>query len=401
MHGFETPLADQAANVVEGRTADGTGAHALWALPPLDAFHDLRRTIIEASAWTLYGVHEEFRAREEVRTFVIWATAAHLWRLTREGHTLATAAREVEWMSRIMAANAGFVATSPFARKLMPELATFMQVRDRADIRRQALEKLRARRSTWRIADNAPPRVIFGANYTLLEHSTPAHFLANPSLASRWAAHATALSAGAAADHAYWAQLAQGDRKVYAFLIDGKPRATFERNNGHLEALAVNDPADDVVYERLSFALAHLGDALKLPEDSENRVIQQLLLLHAQRARQLNTAMERTRQMGEEMDRRRMQERAKPSWRKNTDTIIAYVVLSIALSYLIPLLIVSAPQIVRSYVDVWRTMFGLESKCAVTWGIGANCAPGDKPSGASSVIPIPPHTLGAYRDGRR
>jgi hypothetical protein len=402
MHGFEIAFAEQVANVLEGRTADGTDTHALWPLPRMDSFFDLRRKIIEVSAWTLYGLHGEFRAREEVRTFVIWSTAAHLWRLTREGNPLASAVREVELMSRIMATNAGFVATNPFARKLMPELATFMQVRDRADVRKQLFQALRAQRTSRSPNDDLPPRVIYSGSYTLLAHSTPAHFLADPALASRWTAHAAALSAGANPDHLYWAQIAQGDRKVYTFLIDGTCRATFDSCRGHLKALVVHDPADDIVYDRLAFALAHLGDVLKLPEDSDNPVIQQLLLLHAQCLRQVHIAMERTKEIGEEMERKRAQQKpVKPAWRRNTDTFLAYVVLSIALSYLVPLLIIAAPQFIRTYVDLWRIAFGLEPNCAIIWSIGPDCARYVRHSGASSVIPIPPHTPEASHDGRR
>lgn len=398
VNGFDVPLADQASNVLEGKTADGNRMHALWPLPRMGGFSDLRRKVIETSAWTLYRLKDELRMREEVRTFVIWSTAAHLWRITREGHTLATAVREVEWMSVLMAGKIDFTATSALARRLMPELLPAAQPRNRAAVRKEALDGLRICRTGWRPRDNEPPRAIFDSRYTVLQHFIPNHFLANPHLATRWNAHADALASGAAEDHAYWCQVAQGEIKVFAFFIEGTCKATFDSRHGHLKALVIHDPVDDVIYDRLAFALAHLGDMFKYPGDSSNPAIQALLATQARHLRQVTEILERNKG-NRKADA--VPPPPKQSRRKNTDAFIAYAVLAIALSYLVPLSLVAAPMFLRNYVHVWRVTFGLEPDCtypARALGTGTNCFVPPEPRRASpGAIPIPPHDAGAGR----
>lgn len=435
MIGFEVPFATQVANVWKGRTADGTRAHALWPLPDMERFTDLRQKIIETSAWTLYGLRDELRAREDVRTFVIWSTAAHLWRLTRNGSMLATAVREVEWMGRLMADKASFTATTAFARKLMPDLLLATQPQFREAARKDALDVMRFKTSALRASDGAPVRVVYDGRYTVYAHFTPEQILANPYLATRWITHAEALARGTETDHEYWRQVARGERKVFSFFVERKCKATFDSHLGHLKALVVFDPADEVVYDRLSFALAHLGDIFKFPKDSSNPAIQTLLATQARHMRELKKSIAYARRNTTEEDaaaapstpsdtttpsksigvrssglasprallrntarvlrnfgcpsRTKHGPTSAATWCKSTDTFLAYVVLAVAISYLIPLSIVAAPKLARTYVHMWRVALGMEPECAA-WG---DCA--ERPSNpSSSPIPIPPHRGG-------
>jgi hypothetical protein len=431
--GFEVPFATQVANVWKGRTADGTRAHALSPLPDMDRFTDLRQKILETSAWTLYGLKDDLRAREDVRTFVIWSTAAHLWRLTRNGSMLATAVRDVEWMSRLMTDQVSFTATTAFARKLMPDLVLATQPQFREAARKEALDVTRIKTSALRASDGMPVRVVYDSRYTIYAHFTPEHILANPYLATRWITHVEALATGTETDHEYWRQVAHGERKVFSFFLTRTCKATFDSHLGHLKTLMVFDPADEIVYDRLSFALAHLGDMFKFPKDSSNPAIQTLLATQARHMRELKKSIAYARHNASEKDapaapgwpshtttpskaidvrssglasaRALLRNTARvlryfgcPSQTKHsptrgatrsrtTDTFLAYIVLAAAISYLIPLSIVAAPNFARTYVHLWRVALGMEPECAA-W---TDCAE-RLPHPSSSAIP--PHRGG-------
>jgi hypothetical protein len=401
MDSFEISFHRQLAFVLEGKTADGNSKHALWPLPGMHRFDKLRERIIEESLWTLYRLPYDQRDQEDVRTFVIWATAAHMWRLTHKGTILENAAREVGWMSLIMTEKPAFLTTSAFARKLMPVELRNPQPHDRADIRREALDILRICRSRWRPEDHMPFTVAFDTRYSMKAYSTPEHFLANPPLATRWTGHVAAVAAGKEADHTYWAQVAAHERKVYGFFIGDECKATLESHIGNLDRLVIHGPADDVVYDRLAFALAHTthvtGDTFKLPKDSVNPAV---LCLQATNARHVREVREVTARANQARDAAKTEWAPPPTRRfKNTDTFLACIVLCVALSYLVPMAIVAAPGFARNVVYVWRVALGLQPTCtyaARVWGVGKDCyGPPDTAAPSPGLLPIPPHADGS------
>lgn len=379
MIGFEIPFARQVSNVLDGRTANGTRAHSLWPLPKMHADIRLRRQILETSAWTLYALHDDLRTRDEMRTLVIWSTAAQLWRLTGKGATLLRAAREVEWMSRVMAENPAFAATTLFVRKAIPDLAALTPVMDRTAARKHGLAMYRALEATSRVNAHMPEKIVIKSRYNVTQHHTPQHFVGFTPITDRWRAHTDALAAGLNTDHDYWGQVARRERMLFTVLVGLRPKACFDRHNGEITGLILIEPLDDTTHELFATALADLGDALKVPDVSSNAVLQSLLAMQAQHRRAMTSSTG-----GSAVTAR------KRAWRKNTDTILAYAVLAVALSYLVPLAIIAAPQLMRNYLHVWRAAVNMEPACEDR--ARATDCDAQRSRTSSSPIPIPPHT---------
>ena len=386
MIGFEVPFARQLANVLEGRTADGTHPSALYRLPKMDAFTDLRRILAETTAWTLYGLTDELRAREELRTFVIWSTAAHLWRLTREGYNLTRAGQEAEWMSRAIAAHPAFLATIPFARKAMPELTAFNLVKDRAALRARTLNTYVAIQAVSRVNGHLPERTAFTHRYTVYRHRTPQDLQDYSAVADRWRAHIDAIFADTQTDHGYWAQVAQGERMLFTFVAGGVRKASFDLHLGNVTALDLHEPVHESTYELLATALAHLGTVLKIPCESPNTVIQKLLVMQGKSLRSTGTPTHHTTPAAAPNTTkafRGLPPRANPqpdtsgaqSCAMSTDRMLAIAVLFVALSYLIPVSILAAPQLFSR--QAWRAAPNCATPC---------------PNTAPSPLPIPPRT---------
>lgn len=436
MIGFEIPFARQLANVLEGRTASGTHPSTLYRLPKMDAFTDLRRVLAETTAWTLYGLPDELRAREELRTFVIWSTAAHLWRLTRQGYNLTRASQEAEWMSRAIAAHPGFLATTLFARKAMPELAAFNLVKDRAALRARTFNTYLAIQAVSRMNCHMPERTAFTYRYTVYRHRTPQDFQDYSAVADRWRAHLDAIIADTETDHGYWVQVARGERMLFTFATGGVRKASFDLYLGNVTVLDLHEPVRETTYDLLATALVHLGNVLKLPNNSPNAVIQTLLTTQARNLREQkasfaqipHNAVDKNGTTAPQTDARNVTPNKagnsksglcsvlkntfttfcaggpntsfkavsarNGACRSSTDTLLAYVVLSIALSYLVPLALIAAPQLIRNYVHVWRVALSMEPGCpAPTEAWFTDCDP-RRSRTSSSPIPIPPRTGG-------
>lgn len=378
MIGFEIPFARQISNVLDGRTANGTRAHSLWPLPKMHADIRLRRQILETSAWTLYALHDDLRARDEVRTLVIWGTAAQLWRLTGKGATLLRAAREVEWMSRVMAENPAFAATTLFVRKAIPDLAALTPVKDRTAARKHALAMYRALEATSRVNAHMPEKIVIKSRYSVTQHHTPQHFVGFTPISDRWRTHTDAMAADRHADHAYWSQVARRERMLFTVLAGLSPKACFDLHDGQVTGIVLVDPDDDTAHKLLATAFAELGNVARFPCHSSNSTIQ---ALHAMRVPHPG-AMMRNGDDSASPARKR-------AWRKSTETFLAYAVLAVALSYLVPLSIIAAPQLIRNYLHVWRAALSMEPACEDPEHCGTQ-----RPRASSSAIPIPPHTGG-------
>lgn len=389
MNAFDIPFHHQVRNVLGGQTADGTRNHALWPLRGVAKHPDILDALFRVALTHLYRIEAELAAREDLRTYVIWATAAHLSRILKRGNTLETATREVSWMSLLMMEKSAFLNTCPFARALMPTLTPRLQPPNRRDLRKDALDILRICQRSYRPRDDAPDTDLFEVVYSVVRYTQPRHYLSNPFLAPTWTDHIAAVTHGDNADHVYWTELAHRERLVFALFIGDACRATFESHDGQLQRLVVNEPADDQIYNHLSSALSKLryfhGNVFRLPPSSTSPSILRLIATNSRRMQELENSLARikttrARVLAEAMERAKTPWNAPPRPQSTpplpapkptapftipgtTDDWLLGGFALLLLSFLIPVLIVLAPALGRTYVRAWGVALGITPPC--------------------------------------
>lgn len=372
MFGFEVPLSIQLANVLNGRTADGSGRSPYRSLPSFEAESDLCNILAETTAWTFYGLADDLRAREDVRTVVIRMAAAHLLRLYRQRYKLMKAADEMEWMSRAIAANPAFLATTLAAKQGIPELPALYPELNRNAVRARTLNAYFELKSKSRVNDHIPERTAVTHRYTVYRHRTPHDLQDFSAVAVRWRAHIKAIFRNAEPNHRYWAQVAKGERMLFTFVSGGIRKASIDMHLGNITALDLHEPVQETTYELLATALAHLGTVLKLPCESPNTVIQKLLATQGKTLRAADSpnptpdTAETLRGLSQRATPPPVEAR-KPTCTMSTDKLLAIAVLVVALAYLIPVSMLAA--------------------LGVSQNGAAPC-----PNTAPSRLPIPPRT---------
>lgn len=373
-----TPFDDyreQVKNVLNGLHADGSGRHGLPSITNPGRYPEINDALYRLSTWQLYALRPEYGEREDVRTFVIWSTAAHLMRLTRQGNTLQTTERELAFAGTYMAANPDFVATSAFAQKLIRDLLGEPEREGRSDIRDFA-------RNAFRQFSRMPPSILTNplpeiseVTYKVLRHRNPTDFLAHPHLAPRWRNHISSIKEGRHADHAYWQDLAHGKRMVFSLESFAHRTAVFDSHGGQLTDITFVDDDEDYGTHCVSIALKRLarlhGDNFKLPDNTDNPGILKFKAAtqkaEKQRTNEMKNAEKAWSAPAQPMPASKptspTQARRTFSFAAIASTWWSRIFAAMLLAYTIPILIVVFPNLVHTYTRAWSIILGTAAPC--------------------------------------
>lgn len=363
MEGFEIPFGQQVCNVFAGDSADGA-ALPLQRPLPCPAIEHAHQVLDVAY---LHVLHQpaEVRARDDVRTFIIWMTAAHHRRFARQGEFAAT---HVSALGFALSANPMALCSLASARRIMPDYLTTLAATPRqiTDARRCLVTINLELKRIW--AKNPSPR--FNCRFRqsrcdVVQYTSPLT-LEGP-LRDGWCQHLAALRAfDGAPDHAYWLTMLERRRQLYAMTTEGVTWATFSTLDHVLDELSVYAEAPETAYSEIASALTTLGGItqhITIPRTTSNPDIARLLGEYRRRMDDLQATLARVRKhkgwwrLFREGYQRRYAARA-----RKLGALVGVLMVMLLLSFVVPVAYLIAPHIAEAYVHTWRVLLHLESQ---------------------------------------
>ncbi len=387
MKAFDTPFWQQLENVLAGLTADGERTHGLWPLPgilPLEKDTACRIAFTAICEFEDEGTRDD----EDVRTCVLWMVSAHLRRLLKSGNIMERAARQISWMCNLYSSRTEFAACVPFIRTLLPGRLPEPPTASRRERRRDMLKILHRVDQHYRPRDDAPFQALTERDYRVVQYRRPDDCIRHPHSRHVWEDTLRAMKRGEPVDHGYWLDLIHGKRLAFALFVETACVATFENAGGRLINIKLQPaatPATLFTLTRACTTLAYLyGTEFRTDADSGDATIRAYRAAWDQRLQEAAHLWPALKQKVEEKSNTR------PFMIPgSTDQWIGGLICVFALSYVIPALIVVAPDFARSYAHVWRAAFGLEPACPASDPYAARSSCLFPP--ANLEVPIPAH----------